>query len=191
MIKMSKKTSSLQELFAITDSTIASTGKRLKDHMDLRAGETNATVATAGRRLKDHIDRRAGETNATVATAAVRLKGHMERQATEIKDRSDSNHAETQRVIREEGIRTRSAIRDEVSPGVILFGIIMGLIAGLGMYFAERSAIFKPVAWDAATGAVTKYAPDTFMIIVLSIFLFFATFFIVTWITHEIVKRFR
>ena len=176
VIKMSK---SLSEMFKETQATSSSEGAK-----------TRETVARSGARLREFTFNEGAKTRETVARGLARTNANVNTRAKEIMDRSDANHADTQRVIREEGARTRGELLDIMEWPEIVFGLILGIIAGLGMWFAEKSVIIKPVQWDSV-GNVTKYGPDTFLVIVLAVLFGAFVFFCTTWIVHAIRRRLR
>jgi hypothetical protein len=172
-----------------TRETVARTGARMNDHTTGEAQRTRETVARTGARMIVHTTDEAQKTRETVARTGARMIEHTTGEATRVMGHVDANHDDTRRVIREEHDRTRNALRDVMEWPEILMGLILGIIAGIGMWFAEKDVILKPVRWDAA-GNVLKYDVDTFMVIVLAVLLGTFVFFVVTWIVHAIRKRY-
>ncbi len=164
----------LEQMFNDTMETSAKVGARVNAHSDRKAAEIQETTAKVGARVNARVDRRAAEIQETTAKVGKRVM-----------DRSDENHSETRRVIRDENERTRRALRDYMEWPEILIGLICGIIAGIGMWVAEKSVILKPVAWDKA-GNVIKYGPDTFLVVVLAIVLGAFVFFCISWLVHAI-----
>lgn len=192
VITMAKKLT-LEQMFeqtrTVTQETVARTGARTNEHTTGEAQRTRETVARTGARMIVHTTDEAQKTRETVARTGARMIEHTTGEATRVMGHVDANHEDTRRVIREEHNRTRNALRDVMEWPEILMGLILGIIAGIGMWFAEKDVILKPVRWDAA-GNVLKYDVDTFMVIVLSVLLGTFVFFIVTWIVHAIRKRY-
>jgi hypothetical protein len=183
VIKMSKKT--LEQMFSETKAASVAVGNHIESRVDRKTAEIQETAVKVGRHIEARVDRRTAEIQDTTA----KVGRHIEA-------RSDRNHGETRNVIRDEADGTRRVIRDEsdrLSKSLrdnmewpeILIGLLFGIIAGIGMWFAEKGVIIKPVQWDAA-GNVLKYGPDTFLVIVLSVVLGVFVFFFVSWIVHAI-----
>lgn len=153
-------------------------------------GDRNAeVVARTGARVNAHTTEVGNRTNEVVARTGARITDTVRTTGDRVMERSDANHDDTRRVIREEHSRTRNALRDVMEWPEILFGLICAIAAGIAMWFAEKDVILKPVQWDAS-GNVLKYGVDTFMVIVLSVLLAAFVFFVVTWIVHAIRKRY-
>ena len=170
---------SLEQMFNDTMATSAKVGARVNSHVDRRTAEIQETTAKVGVRVNSHTDRKAAEIQETTAKVGRRIV-----------DRSDANNSETRRIVREEAVRTRNELRDYLEWPEIIIGLLFGIIAGIAMWFAEKSVIIKPVQWDSA-GNVLKYGPDTFLVIVLSVLLGAFVFFCVSWIVHAIRTRYR
>lgn len=150
--------------------------------------ELAATSAKVGKRVNEHTDRAANSVKETVAKSAKRVNDHTTAQADATRKHSDDNHAATQRVIRDEAEATRRALGNYMALPEIIIGAILGIIAGLAMWFAEKGVIMKPISYDAV-GNVTAYGTDTFMVvllaIVLGIFVFFCASSLIHWIRNR------
>jgi hypothetical protein len=176
VIKMSK---SLEAMFAATCETAAKVGVHNERHMDRKATEIQETAAKVGVHVEKHMDRNHEATRSVIRDEAENTRGV-------IRDEADG----TRRVIRDESNRLSESLRDRMEWPEIFIGLLFGIIAGIGMWFAEKGVIIKPIQWDAA-GNVLKYGPDTFLVVVLSIVLGVFVFFLVSWIVHSIRARLR
>lgn len=177
VIIMAKKT--LEEMFSETKYVSAEVGRRVNAHTDKKTSEVQETVARAGKRINDHT---------TAEHAATRKHSDDNHAAT--RQRSDDNHAETREVVRSEAAATRKALRDYMEWPEIIFGLILGIIAGVALWLMEKDVIVKPTAMDAA-GNVTAYGTDVFMVAILAAVFGIFVFFVVSWIVHAIRGRNR
>lgn len=152
--------------------------------------EQKAFSANVGKRVNAHTDKKAQEVKTFVAAAGGRVNKHTTKEAEATRKRSDDNHAETRRHSDENHAETRrriAALEERVTPGQVIIGIILGIIAAVALWLAEHDVIVKPTAFDAA-GNVTAYGTDVFMVALLAIVLGIFVFFVVTWLIGAIRK---
>ena len=152
--------------------------------------ETQATSFDEGAKTRETVARGLVRVNNNTNTRAQEIKDRSDANHRETRNHSDANHRETQRAIREEGARTRFELLDYWEWPEYAIGAILGIIASLCMWFAEKDVILKPVKWDAA-GNVLKYGPDTFLVIILAVLVGVFVFFCVGGIVHAIRRRLR
>jgi len=188
MVKIMSKT--LEQLFNETKATTATVGNRINSHVDRRTTEVQETTAKVGKRINAHTDRKTAEVQETVAKVGTRVNAHSDSNHAATRAYSYENHTATRQVVRDEAERTRRSLKDYMEWPEIIFGLLCGILAGIGMWLMERNVILKPLAWDKA-GNVTKYGPDTFMVIVLAVVLGIFVFFCISWLVHAIRHRNR
>jgi len=187
VIKMSK---SLTEMFKETQATSFNEGAKTRETVARGLVRVNETTFNEGAKTRETVARGLARVNSNTNTRAQEIMDRSDANHRETRNHSDANHRETQRAIREEGARTRSELLDYMEWPEIVIGLILGIIAGISMWFAEKTVILKPVQWDTA-GNVLKYGPDTFLVIVLAVLFGAFVFFCVSWIVHAIRRRLR
>ena len=184
------KNNSLSSMF---DNVIANNARS--------ASETKEVVGKAAARGMATTERCADEVKETTAKAIMRVLKSLFQHSSEVKensakigkrimDHSDENHAETRRVIREESDRNIRILSDNYTGGEYLIAFILGVLAGIGAWIAEKSVFYIPVAFDTA-GNPIKYSTDLTMAFIFSAAVGVTVFFIVLWLVHTIAKRFR
>lgn len=152
--------------------------------------EQKAFSAAVGGRVNKHTTKKTQEAKTFIAATGGRVNKHTTKEAEATRKRSDDNHAETRRHSDDNHAETRrriAALEERVTPGQVIIGIILGIIAGVALWLAEHGVIVKPTAFDAA-GNVTAYGTDTFMVTLLAIVLAVFVFFTVTWLIGAIRK---
>ena len=187
VIKMSK---SLSEMFKETQATSFDEGAKTREAVARGLVRVNETTFNEASKTREAVARGLVRVNNNTNTRAQEIKDHSDANHRETRNHSDANHRETQRAIREEGARTRSVLLDYWEWPEYAIGAILGVIASLCMWFAEKDVILKPVKWDAA-GNVLKYGPDTFLVIILAVLFGVFVFFCAGGIVHAIRRRLR
>lgn len=168
---------------------------------DRRSAEGKEVTAKTGARVIANTDRRSAEGKEVTAKTGARVIANTNRRTDEVKevtaktgrrvmDRSDANHSETRRVIREESDRNIRILSDNYTGGEYLIAFILGILAGIGAWIAEKSVFYIPVAFDTA-GNPIKYSTDLTMAFIFAAAVAVAVFFVTLWLIHTIAKRFR
>ena len=184
------KNKTLQQLMDEQKAFSAAVGGRVNKHTDRKTQETKTFVAATGGRVNKHTDKKTQETKTFVAATGGRVNKHTTKEAEATRKRSDDNHAETRRHSDDNHAETRrwiAALEERVTPGQVIIGIILGIIAGISLWLAEHDVIVKPTAFDAV-GNATAYGTDTYMVALLAIVLAVFVFFTVTWLIGVIRK---